>query len=182
MTLADTFPFARALKTLLCSVSNKWRLPKLICSYLTDRAQSVDAETIYSVGSHGTNVSTQQPVQNYSFYQSEADTVLFFAYAVLRESGYSGPVVIGAADTDAYVAAAVILQQLPDMFCIKRKQESSSSSSQDMSTRVALWCREVVENEEQIIHPSPSRCRSLPPRQLPGVSSALPPPPPLNVF
>ena len=51
--------------------------------------QSVDAETIYSVGPHCTNVSTQQPMQNYSFDQSEADSVLLSAYAVLRESGYN---------------------------------------------------------------------------------------------
>ena len=49
-------------------------------------------------------------MQNYSFDQSEADTVLFSPYAVLQESGYSGPVVIDAAGTDAYVAAAVISQ------------------------------------------------------------------------
>ena len=54
-------------------------------------------------------------MQNYSFDQSEADTVLFSAYVVLRESGYSGPVVIDAADTDAHVAAAVISQQLPSV-------------------------------------------------------------------
>ena len=63
-------------------------------------------------------------MQNYSFDQSEADTLFFYAYAVLRETGYSGPVVIDAADTDAYVAAAVISKQLPDMLCIKKKQET----------------------------------------------------------
>ncbi len=61
---------------------------------------------------------------DYSFDQSEADTILFSVYTVLRESSYSGPVVIDAADTDAYVAAAVISQQLPGMLCIKRKQET----------------------------------------------------------
>ena len=45
-------------------------------------------------------------MQNRSFDQSQAENVIFSAYAVLRESGYSGPVVIDAADTDAYVAAA----------------------------------------------------------------------------
>ena len=34
-----------------------------------------------------------------------------------RESGYSGPVVIDAADTDTYVAAAVISQQLSSVLC-----------------------------------------------------------------
>ena len=49
-------------------------------------------------------------MQNYRFDQSEADTILFSAYAVRCDSGYSGPVVIDTADTDAYVAAAVISQ------------------------------------------------------------------------
>ena len=111
MKLDNPFPSATAFKTLLCSVSNKGRLQKLIRSYLTDLAQNVNAEIIYSVGSHCTNLSTQQPMQNYRFDQSEADTILFSAYAVLRESGYSGPVVIDAADTDAYVTAAIISQQ-----------------------------------------------------------------------
>ena len=66
--------------------------------------------------------------------QSEADTVLFSVYAVLRESGYSGPVVIDAADTDAYVAAAFISRQLPGILCIKRKQEM-------------VLCRELVTDE-----------------------------------
>ena len=124
MKLDDPFPSARAFTTLLCSVSNKRRLQKLICSYLNDIAQTVDAEIVYSVGSHCTNLSTQQPMQNYCFYQSEADTILFSTYAVLRESGYSGPVVIDSADTDAYVAAAFISKQLPGMLYIKRKQET----------------------------------------------------------
>ena len=62
----------------------------------TDRAQSVDAESMYLVGSHCTKVSTQQPMQNDNFDQSEPDTVFFSAYAVLRESGYN---VIDTADT-----------------------------------------------------------------------------------
>ena len=47
-------------------------------------------------------------MQNYSFDQSEAVAVLFSVYAVLCESGYSDPVVIDAADTDACMAAPVI--------------------------------------------------------------------------
>ena len=41
MKLDDPFPSATAFKTLLCSVSNKGRLQKLMCSYLTDFAQNV---------------------------------------------------------------------------------------------------------------------------------------------
>ena len=55
-------------------------------------------------------------MQNYGFDESEAGTILFSTRAVLRESGYSGPVVIDAADSDAYVAAAFVSQQLPRGF------------------------------------------------------------------
>ena len=134
MKLRDTFPSPKSFKTLLCSTSNKGRLQKLICDYLTDIAEKVDVEIVYSVGSQCTNLSTRQPMENYSFNQSEADTILFSAYAVLRESGYSGPVVIDTADTDAYVAAALITQQLPGMLCMKRKQEM-------------ILCRSLVSDE-----------------------------------
>jgi len=80
----------------------------MICTYLTDLAQSVDAETVYSVGSQCTNLSNQQPMLNYSFDQSETDTILFSANVVLRESGYNGSSVIDAADTDVYVNAAAL--------------------------------------------------------------------------
>jgi len=48
-------------------------------------------------------------MQTYSLDQSEAYAVLFSDYAVLRESGYSGPVAIDA--------AAVTSQQLPNVLC-----------------------------------------------------------------
>ena len=41
---------------LLYVVSNKGWLEKLICSYLTELSQSIDAEIVYSVGSHCTNL------------------------------------------------------------------------------------------------------------------------------
>ena len=52
---------------------------------------------------------------DYSFSQSEADTILISAYAVLFTVGL-------LADTDIYVAAAAISQKLPGLLCIKRKQ------------------------------------------------------------
>ena len=79
-------------------------------------------------------MSIQQPMQNRSFDQSQADTVLFSTFSVLRESGYTGPVVIDAVDTDAYVAAAALWQQLAGMICIKRKQ-------------VTIFCRSLLADE-----------------------------------
>ena len=70
---------------------------------------------------------------DYSFIQSEADTIHFSAYAVLQHSGYStsGRVV---ADTDTYMAAAARSQKLPGLLCIKRKQET-------------ILCRNLVPEE-----------------------------------
>ena len=48
MKLGDPFPSAGAFKTLLCSSSNKRRLQAMICSYLTDFAQTVEPEIVYS--------------------------------------------------------------------------------------------------------------------------------------
>ena len=67
---------AKAFNTLLCSVSNMRHLQKLIWGYLTDIAQTVDAEIVYSGGPHCTNLSTQQPMQNFCFHQSEANTII----------------------------------------------------------------------------------------------------------
>jgi len=134
MKFNNPLPSARTFKTLLCSTNNKRRLQKLICKQLTELAQTVHAEIVYSVGSSCTNLSTLESMPDYSFSQSEADTILFSAYAVLRDSGYSGPVVIDLADTDTYVAAAVISHKLPGLLCIKRKQET-------------ILCRNLVPEE-----------------------------------
>ena len=132
VNLADPSPVPERSKRY--RVSNNGQLQKLICNYLTDLAQSVDAENIYSVGPHSTNGSTQQPMQNGNFDQSQVDTFLFSVFAVLRESGCTGHVVIDAVDTDAYVVAAVLWQKLAGMICIKRKQET-------------IFCRGLLADE-----------------------------------
>ena len=86
MKLDDQFPSAREFKTLLCSTSNKTWLQKLLCSYLTDLAQRLTVEIVYSVGAKCMNLSTQEPIEHYCFSQSEADTILLSAYSALRES------------------------------------------------------------------------------------------------
>ena len=45
-------------------------------------------------------------------------------YCSSRKTDYTGPVVIESADTDTYVEAAAITQQLPVMLYIKRKQKT----------------------------------------------------------
>ena len=57
---------------------------------------------------------------DFIFDHSEADTIIFSVYAVLRELGYSGPVVIDSGDTDTYVAVVLIAQKFSGMLYIKR--------------------------------------------------------------
>ena len=61
-------------------------------------------------------------MDNYCIHQSEADTILFAIYGVLRESGYTGPIITDASDTNIYVTAAFISHEFPGSLCIKRKQ------------------------------------------------------------
>ena len=65
-------------------------------------------------------------MQDYSFSQSEADTILLTAYTLFQDSSFNGPVVIDSADIDTYVAAA-ISQKFPGLLCIKRKQDNYMS-------------------------------------------------------
>jgi len=100
-------------------------------------------------------------MDQYSFDQSEADTIIFSFYAVLRESEYTGPVIIGATDTCVYIATAYISHQLPGMLCIKRKQETilcRSLMSEDMARCIVptslyyrLWCQLKFLWQRQVI-------------------------------
>ena len=53
-------------------MSNDMQLPNL-----TNFAQTVDPRTVYYVGAHCNNLSTQQTRQNYTFDQSEHDILKF---------------------------------------------------------------------------------------------------------
>ena len=111
------FHLLQSIQNLLCGTSNKGT-PRLICKYLT---QSVDAEIVYSVGSDCTNLSTQESMPDYSFSQSEADTILISAYAVLFTVQWARCHRLSW-HRYIYVAAAAISQKLPGLLCVKRKQ------------------------------------------------------------
>ena len=104
-------------------------------------------------------------MQNYSLDQSEADTVLFSDYAVLRESGYCGPVVIDAADKDAYVTKAVTSQQLSNVLCSYmtrcdansgfygkgKKSVCDQVAKSPVARRQLSRCGESLDLEEEVV-------------------------------
>ncbi|XP_028404399.1 uncharacterized protein LOC114527028 [Dendronephthya gigantea] len=133
--LGDKFPSAKKFQTFLCSSGNKKRLQNLIKSYLSKVAQSLHQVFIYSVGKECTNVSSAVVLQDLSFDQCEADTIILSVYAALRASGNNDPVVIDAADTDVYVQAAAVSREFSGILCVKKKQK-------------LLCCRAMCDNEE----------------------------------
>ena len=80
--------------------------------------------TSYTVRAEtSTNLSTDVASTDYVFNHPEADTMLFSAYAKLRDGDYNGTVVIDSEDTDVYVQAAYVSQQLRGDLLIKRRHE-----------------------------------------------------------
>jgi hypothetical protein len=76
---------------------------------------------IYCEGETSTNLSTGVASGDYAFKHPEADTMLLSAYAKLRTRNYTGAVVLDSEDTDVYVQAAYVSQQLQGDLLIKRK-------------------------------------------------------------
>ncbi|KAJ8347042.1 hypothetical protein SKAU_G00284430 [Synaphobranchus kaupii] len=63
-----------------------------------------------------TNLGTGMSSEDYVFKHPEADTMLLSAYAKLRASNYTETVVLDCEDTDVYVQAAYVSQQLQGFY------------------------------------------------------------------
>ena len=123
MKAGDAFPSAREFKTIMCSSGNKKRLQSMIKAQLTDIAQSIKQEVLYSVGEECTSLSSGTSLNELSFSQCEADTIMLSIYVTLRSQGIDDPFVIDAADTDVYVQAAAISHEIPGILYIRKKNE-----------------------------------------------------------
>src|SRR5437867_2816456 len=88
------------------------------------------AQTVtYCEAVTSTNLSTGVTSMDYVFKHPGADTMLLSAYAKLRAENYTGSVVLDSEDTDVYVQAAYVSQQLPGALLIKHKHTVISCSS-----------------------------------------------------
>ena len=129
MKAGDAFPSAREFKTIMCSSGNKKRLKTMIKAQLTGIAQSIKQEVLYSVGEECTSLSSGIYLDELSFSQCEADTIMLSCYVTLRSQGIDDPFVIDAADTDVYVQTAAISHEVPGIICIRKKNELLSCKS-----------------------------------------------------
>ena len=108
----DRFPGAAEFNQLMVNSGNKVRLQKLVKEQLKRQAGQVHGDIIYCEGETSTNLSTGVANGDYVFRHLEADTMLLSAYAKVRASKYTGPVVLDCEDTDVYVQAAYVSQQV----------------------------------------------------------------------
>lgn len=137
----DTFPGAAEFNQLMVRSGNKIRLQKLLREQLKAQASMMCCGIIYCEGERATNVSTGVANTDFIFRHPEADTMMFSAYAKLRTGNFNGAVVLDSEDTDVYVQAAYLSQQLPGDLLIKRKH-------------VFINCRDMLPEEvSQIIIP-----------------------------
>jgi len=117
----DMFPGAAEFNKLMVNSGNKVRLQKLVKEQLKKQVGRVQSSIIYCEGEMSTNLSTGVANGDYVFKHPEADTMLLSAYAKLRTGNYTGAVVLDSEDTDVYVQAAYVSQQLRGDLLIKRK-------------------------------------------------------------
>ena len=118
---SDPFPSAVEFNKLMVNSGNKVRLQTLLKERMKAQVCRLQTNVIYCAGENSTNLSTGTVSQDCVFKQPEADTMLFSAYAKLRAENYTGAVVLDSADTDVYVQAAYVSQQLRGDLMIKHK-------------------------------------------------------------
>ena len=117
----DTFPGAAEFNKLMANSGNKVRLQKLVKEQFRTKVGRVRGGVIYCEGETSINLSTGVVNMDYVFKHPEADTMLLSAYAKVRTGDYTGTVVLDSEDTDVYVQAAYVSQQLRGDLLIKRK-------------------------------------------------------------
>ena len=115
MKAGDAFPSAREFKTIMCSSGNTKRLKTMIKAHITDIAQSTKQDVLYSVGEECTSLSSGISLDELSFSQCEADTIMLSCNVTLSSQGIDDPFVIDAADTDVYVQTTAISHEIPGL-------------------------------------------------------------------
>lgn len=77
---------------------------------------------VYSVQSVCVNLRTTQRIADYECEHIEADTMIFYIYSQIRQSGINDLVVIDAEDPDVVVLSAYVAHMINGPLAIKRKQ------------------------------------------------------------
>ena len=137
MKAGDAFPSPCEFKKIINSSGNNKRLQTMIKAQLTGIAQSIMQEMLYSVGEECTSLSSGTSMDELSFSQFEAGTIMLSCYVTFRSQGIDDPFVIDAADTDMHVQTLTITHEIPGILCIRKKNELLSRKSMCSDQNVA---------------------------------------------
>ena len=102
--------------------TNKVRLQKLVLKHMNTRVAQLPCGVLYCEGERVTNLNTDMAVGDYGFKHLVGDTILLLIYAKLMTTNYTNTAVLDSEDTDAYVQAAYVSNQIQGELLIKRKQ------------------------------------------------------------
>ena len=123
------FPSRIKFNKILRKPENKIRLQKFILKALQEKVVQCEKIIIYSTGKQCEDIATGTEMETLQFDHNEADTIMLSMYTKLRDDGFNGIVVLDAADTDVYVAAAYISNQCPGELFIKRGSDNVNCKS-----------------------------------------------------
>lgn len=119
----DPFPPSREFSEFLHNDKNKVRLQLFLKDeFIKLVASQLEKSFIFSLRETCWDLHTGLNIYAYQCFQSEADTILFYIYHKLRESGEMRPVVVDSEDTDVVVLAAHVSQKEPGDLILRHKR------------------------------------------------------------
>ena len=107
----DIFPGSVEFNKFMLNSANKVRLQKIVKGHLKKCLYNSKMTIMYCDG-ETTNMSIDQVNTCFIFRQIEADTILLSIYTRLWDNGHTEVAVIDSEDTDVYVQAAYVSDQV----------------------------------------------------------------------
>lgn len=119
----DELPSPKQFNNMFKNSGNKIRLQQFLkAEFKTLVLQHPGTTFIYSVRERCCDLSTDVELDELTCKHMEADTIMFYIYSQLRNSGVSDAVVIDAEDTDVIVLASYVAHQIEGTLGLKRKK------------------------------------------------------------
>ena len=108
----NTLPSSKDLNDFFKNNSNKIRLQQFLKAQFTAEAKTLDCDMIYSIQDECCSLVTGKRKELLERHHIEAETIIFYIYAKLREKGQLRTVIIDAEDTDVVVLAAYVAHKI----------------------------------------------------------------------
>ena len=109
----DGLPSSKDFNDFFKNKSNKIRLQQFFKAQFTAEAKTLDCDVIYSIQDKCCRLVTGQRKEYVECHHMEADTIIFYIYAKLKEKGELITVIIVVEYTNVVVLAAHVAHEIP---------------------------------------------------------------------